>query len=224
MAERFRSPPSPLSWSLLVFRYRNATGMYNHRCCELVVFQHCIRFRLLNQYKQSNQYKIIACVPITLASARHSQETNVLRPLANKGFNTTKHSYGFKLHVIDDQRFPLNWKNTAASVDDYKMTEELLLTVSASHILTDGGYLSESLKTHLFQFNHIDLWTSLRKHMTCSHYKIANSNLLKNLIWYIKTFFNNLNSVACFKHPRIRDSKRAKHSLRVPPSTSMKKF
>lgn len=104
--------------------------------------------------------------------------------------------------VIDNQGFPLNWEITAASVDDRKVTEELLLTVPAKHVLADGGYLSKTLKAQLFRFYHIDLWTPLHKNM--AHHKTVNSSFFKNLRRHIETFFNNLNTIGHFEHPRIR--------------------
>ncbi|MDT7014913.1 transposase [Levilactobacillus namurensis] len=117
---------------------------YNRCCRELVAFERYICFRLLNQYRRLTQYEVIDSAPITLASARRSQEVKALRPLANKGFNAIKqlYFYGFKLHVvIYDQGFPLNWEITEASVDDRKATEELLLTVPAKHVLADAVIL-----------------------------------------------------------------------------------
>ncbi|SMS14814.1 Mobile element protein [Levilactobacillus zymae] len=164
-----------------------------------------IRFRLLMKYKRPALYEIIDSAPITLVSARRSQEAKVLRPIANKGFNATKqlYFYGFKLHVVlNDQGFPLNWEISTASTDDRKVAEELLLTAPNNQVLADGGYLSQPLKERLFKLYHINLWTPLRKNM--AHHKRVNSSLLKNLRRHIETFFNNLNIVGHFEHPGIR--------------------
>jgi len=178
---------------------------YNRRCRELIPIERYIRFRLLMQYQRPALYEIIDSAPMTLVSARRSQEAKVLQLIANKGFNATKrlYFYGFKLHVvIDDQGFPLNWEVTAASTDDRKVAEELLLTVPSSQVLADGGYLSKPMKERLFKLYHINLWTPLRKNM--ANHKAVNSNFLKNLRRHIETFFNNLNTVGHFEHPGIR--------------------
>jgi len=117
---------------------------YNRRCRELIPIECYIRFRLLMQYKRPVLYEIIDSAPMTLVSARRSQEAKVLQSIANKGFNATNrlYFYGFKLHVvINDQGFPLNWEITAASPDDRKVAEELLLTVPRPSV--GGWWLSQ---------------------------------------------------------------------------------
>ncbi|WP_048732875.1 IS982 family transposase [Levilactobacillus koreensis] len=174
---------------------------YNRRCRDLVPAMKLIRDRLLKSYVPKVTYEIIDSAPITLVSARRSNQAKVLRGIANKGYNATKqiYYYGFKLHaVMTNQGYFVNWELTPASVDDRKPVEELLLETPAEEVLADGGYLSRPEQQKLKNY-HIHLWFPLRKNMLGN--KQVNSALLKNQRRHIETGFENLNKVGHFEHP-----------------------
>ncbi|KRL80195.1 transposase [Secundilactobacillus paracollinoides DSM 15502 = JCM 11969] len=180
---------------------------YNRRCRNLLLIMRFIRWQLVRKYSQSSTYEILDSAPMTLASARRSQAASVLHSQANKGFNATKETffYGFKFHIVlNDQGYVMNWELTPASTDDRKVVEELLLTTPCTHILADGGYLSNRLKERLLTVYGIRLWTPVRKNMKQPKEDVS---LLKNLRRHIETVFNNLNTVGHFEHLGIRTLK-----------------
>lgn len=174
---------------------------YNRRCRNLFQAMKLIRCYLLRRYRHNTTYEIIDSAPITLVSARRSNQAKVLRGVANKGFNATKklYYYGFKLHaVMDNNGYFVNWELTPANVDDRKPVEELLREAPAHQVLADGGYLSRPLQQQL-KSQGINLWFPLRKNMWGSNH--VNSAFLKNQRRHIETSFNNLNTVGHFEHP-----------------------
>jgi hypothetical protein len=175
---------------------------YNRRCRQLTLALKIIRIWMLKQYQQSCAYEIIDSAPITLVSARRSNRAKVLRGIANKGYNATKqlYYYGFKLHaVMSNDGYFTDWELTPASVDDRKVTIELLREAPAKYVLADGGYLSRPQQQRLRQEFGIHLWFPLRKNMRRNGQ--VNSSLLKNQRRHIETQFNNLNTVGHFEHP-----------------------
>ncbi|RWZ42512.1 hypothetical protein EQG69_09835 [Levilactobacillus brevis] len=80
----------------------------------------------------------------------------------------------------------------------------MLLTTPCTHILADGGYLSNRLKERLLTVYGIRLWTPVRKNMKQPKEDVS---LLKNLRRHIETVFNNLNTVGHFEHLGIRTLK-----------------
>ncbi|WP_203640204.1 IS982 family transposase [Levilactobacillus wangkuiensis] len=174
---------------------------YNRRCRNLLQIMKLIRWQLLKKYRHNTTYEIIDSAPITLVSARRSNQARVLQGVANKGFNATKqlYYYGFKLHaVMDNNGYFVNWELTAANVDDRKTVEELLGKTPAHQVLADGGYLSRPLQQQL-RTQGINFWFPLRKNMRDSGH--VNSSFLKNQRRHIETGFNNLNTVGHFEHP-----------------------
>ncbi|WP_137631948.1 IS982 family transposase [Secundilactobacillus hailunensis] len=177
---------------------------YNRRCRNLFQIMKVIRQYLLKRYRHDCTYEIIDSAPITLVSARRSNQAKVLRAIACKGYNATKHLYyyGFKLHaVMDNAGYFVNWELTPANVDDRKPVEELLREAPAHQILADGGYLSRTLQKRL-KSQEINFWFPLRKNMRKSGQ--VNSAFLKNQRRHIETGFNNLNIVGHFEHPGTR--------------------
>ncbi|MDQ7936118.1 IS982 family transposase [Lactiplantibacillus sp. WILCCON 0030] len=177
---------------------------YNRRCRDLLQIMKLIRQYLLKRYRHGSTYEIIDSAPITLVSARRSNQAKVLRGVAHKGYNATKqlYYYGFKLHaVMDNDGYFVNWELTPANVDDRKPVEELLREAPAHQVLADGGYLSRKLQERL-KSQGINFWFPLRKNMRKTDH--INSSFLKNQRRYIETGFNNLNIVGHFEHPGTR--------------------
>ncbi|AYM01491.1 IS982 family transposase [Levilactobacillus brevis] len=175
---------------------------YNRRCRQLTMALKLIRIWMLKRYRHESVYEIIDSAPITLVSARRSNRAKVLKGIANKGYNATKrvYYYGFKLHaVMSNDGYFIDWELTPASVDDRKVTIELLREAPAKYVLADGGYLSRPQQQFLRQEFGIHLWFPLRKNMR--HSKQVNSAFLKNQRRHIETCFSNLNKVGHFEHP-----------------------
>ncbi|MFC6165015.1 transposase [Lactiplantibacillus dongliensis] len=109
---------------------------------------------------------MIDSAPITLVSARHSNQAKGLRNIVNKGYNATKQTYyyGFKLHaVLTNGGYFVNWELTSTSIDDHKAAVELLNKSPTKYVLADGGYLSRPLQKFLKQTYGIHLWFPLCK-------------------------------------------------------------
>lgn len=178
---------------------------YNRRCRQLTTVLKLIRLWMLKRYQHGPVYEIIDSAPITLVSARRSNRAKVLKGIANKGYNATKqvYYYGFKLHaVMSNEGYIVDWELTPASVDDRKVTVELLREAPAKYVLADGGYLSRPQQQFLKQRFGIHLWFPIRKNMRQS--KQVNSAFLKNKRRHIETCFSNLDKVGHFEHPGIR--------------------
>ncbi|MCH5463447.1 IS982 family transposase [Lactobacillus sp. LC28-10] len=176
---------------------------YNRRCRDLTFAMKLVRKQLLRKNQPKTTYEVIDSAPITLVSARRSNQAKVLRGIAHKGFNATKnvYYYGFKLHAImNNSGYFLNWELTPANVDDRYVAEELLTRTPAHQVLADGGYLSRSLQKRL-KSEGMNFWFPLRKNMRAA--KQVNSSFLKDQRRKIETGFNNLNIVGHFEHPGI---------------------
>ncbi|WP_137640413.1 IS982 family transposase [Lactobacillus sp. 218-3] len=174
----------------------------NRRCRKLKDAAKPIRLWMLKKFVHEPAYEIIDSAPITLVSARRSNQAKVLRSIANKGYNATKKTYyyGFKLHaVMTNDGYSVNWKLTPASIDDRKAAIELLSKSPTKYVLADGGYLSRPLQEFLKRTYGIHLWFPLRKNMRPSDQ--TNPAFLKNQQRHIETAFNNLNTVSHFEHP-----------------------
>ncbi len=178
---------------------------YNRRCRALGEIMQFIRVTLLSRWVPQAAYEVIDSAPVTLVSARRSQQAKVLTDFADKGYNATKQTYfyGFKLHtVMTNQGYLVAWELTPASTDDRRAAEELLLTAPCRQVLADGGYLSRDLKDHLAMAFGIYLWTPVRKNMPAQ--PKLTTVFLKNQRRHIETVFNNLEMVGHFEHPAIR--------------------
>ncbi len=180
---------------------------YHRRCKDLAQILKLIQAILLKRWATTTpSFEIIDSAPITLASARRSQQAKVLRGIAQKGFNATKgtYYYGLKLHaVMDDQGFFRTWDVTAANVDDRQAAEELLAVAPCRLVLADGGYLSQPLNDRLVTTYGIHLWTPKRRNMAMTDSKVKAA-WCKNHRRRIETGFDNLNTVGHFEHPRIQ--------------------
>ena len=175
---------------------------YNRRCRYLTNALKLIRIWILKQHAHQPIYEIIDSAPIILVSASRSNQAKVLKTIANKRYNDTKriYYYCFKLHaVMTNDGYFVNWELTPASVDDRKVTVELLRNTPTKYVLSDGGYLSRPLQRLLKVRFGIYLWFPLRKNMRQN--RAVNSTFLKNQRRHIETAFNNLNIVGHFEHP-----------------------
>ena len=86
-----------------------------------------------------------------------------------KGKTSVDWFYGFKLHLLLNDRGELIWfQLTAGNVDDRKSLYEMIVSPNSEifgKIFGDKGYLSRPLFEKLLREHHIQLVTGLKKNM-----------------------------------------------------------
>lgn len=142
--------------------------------------------------------------PIRVCHNKRIKRNKVFKGVAEVGKSTMGWFYGFKLHVvINDKGEILNFSITQANVDDREpLKNESFLKAVFGKLFADKGYISEKLTQILF-VNDIHLITNIRNNMKNSlmtlHDKIA---LRKRSV--IETVNDELKNICQVEHSRHR--------------------
>ena len=142
------------------------------------------------------------CIPV--CHNKRIKRNKVFKGYAELGKSTMGWFYGFKLHLICNERGELiNFMLTRANVDDRneqvfnRMTDNVL-----GKIYADKGYISETLFTRLFS-NGIHLVTGLRSNMKNKLMSVYDKIMLRKRS-VIETVNDELKNVAQAVHSRHR--------------------
>ncbi len=142
--------------------------------------------------------------PIRVCNNKRIKRNKVFKGIAAVGKSTMGWFYGFKLHiVINDKGEILNFAITQANVDDREpLKNEGFLKAVFGKLFADKGYISEKLAQILF-VNDIHLITNIRDNMKNSlmtmHDKIT---LRKRSV--IETINDELKNICQVEHSRHR--------------------
>jgi len=142
--------------------------------------------------------------PIRVCNNKRIKRNKVFKGIAAVGKSTMGWFYGFKLHiVINDKGEILNFAITQANVDDREpLKNEGFLKAVFGKLFADKGYISEKLAQILF-VNDIHLITNIRDNMKNSlmtmHDKIT---LRKRSV--IETVNDELKNICQVEHSRHR--------------------
>lgn len=142
--------------------------------------------------------------PIRVCNNKRIKRNKVFKGIAEVGKSTMGWFYGFKLHiVINDKGEILNFAITQANVDDREpLKNEGFLKAVFGKLFADKGYISQKLTDILF-VNDIHLVTSIRNNMKNSLMTMSDKILLRKRS-VIETVNDELKNICLIEHSRHR--------------------
>lgn len=142
--------------------------------------------------------------PIRVCKNKRIKRNKVFKGIAEVGKSTMGWFYGFKLHiVINDKGEILNFAITQANVDDREpLKNEGFLKAVFGKLFADKGYISEKLTNILF-VSGIHLVTSIRNNMKNSLMTMSDKILLRKRS-VIETVNDELKNICQVEHSRHR--------------------
>jgi len=142
--------------------------------------------------------------PIRVCNNKRIKRNKVFKDIAQVGKSTMGWFYGFKLHiVINDKGEVLNFAITQANVDDREpLKNESFLKAVFGKLFADKGYISQNLANILF-VNDIHLITSIRNKMKNSLMTMSDKILLRKRS-VIETVNDELKNICQVEHSRHR--------------------
>jgi hypothetical protein len=141
---------------------------------------------------------------IRVCNNKRIKRNKVFNGIAEVGKSTMGWFYGFKLHmVINDRGEILNFAITQANVDDRDpLKNESFLKAVFGKLFADKGYISEKFTNILF-VNDIHLVTSIRNNMKNSLMSMSDKILLRKRS-VIETVNDELKNICQLEHSRHR--------------------
>ncbi len=142
--------------------------------------------------------------PVKVCGNKRIKRNKVFKDLAKVGKSTMGWFYGFKLHiVINDKGEILSFCVTQANVDDREpLKNEEFLKQIFGKLFGDKGYISEKLQQLLF-VDGIQLITSIRNNMKNSLMTMSDKILLRKRS-IIETVNDELKNICQIEHSRHR--------------------
>lgn len=142
--------------------------------------------------------------PIKVCGNKRIKRNKVFKDVANVGKSTMGWFYGFKLHiVINDKGEILSFCVTQANVDDREpLKNENFLKQIFGKLFGDKGYISEKLHQLLF-VDGIQLITNIRNNMKNSLMTMSDKILLRKRS-IIETVNDELKNICQVEHSRHR--------------------
>ena len=147
---------------------------------------------------------IIDSTPLASCHIKRERQHRTMRGWAAKGKCTMGWFYGFKLHlVINDKGEIIQWKLTPGNVDDRQPLKDKRLTERLfGKLFADRGDISQNLFEMLFVDN-IHLVTKIKKNMKNSLMSLYDKLLLRKRS-VIETVNDELKNVCQIEHTRHR--------------------
>lgn len=142
--------------------------------------------------------------PVRVCKNKRIKNNKVFKDIAKVGKSTMGWFYGFKLHiVINDKGEILSFTITAANVDDREpLKNENFLKDIFGKLFADKGYISKKLENILF-VDGVHLITQLRNNMKNSIMKLSDKiHLRKRSV--IETVNDELKNMCQIEHSRHR--------------------
>lgn len=146
----------------------------------------------------------IDSTPIRACKNKRINQNKVFKDIANIGKSTMGWFYGFKLHiVINDKGELLDFVITQANIDDRApLKEENFLKKIFGSLYADKGYISKELSTLLFDQG-LHLVTGIRNNMKNVMMSMRDKILLRKRS-VIETINDQLKNIAQAEHSRHR--------------------
>ena len=133
---------------------------------------------------------------------KRERQHKVFNTIAQKSKSTMGYFYGFKLHlVINDKGEIIACKLTAGNVDDRAPVDDLIQTLIGK-LFGDKGYISQKLHDKLLQKG-IQLITRIRKNMKNKLVPLIDKLLLRKRA-VIETVNDQLKNICQIEHTRHR--------------------
>jgi len=144
----------------------------------------------------------IDSTPLAVCHNRRIERHKVFDGLAQRGKTSMGWFYGFKLHlVVNDRGDILAFHLTPGNVDD-RQPLPLLSKNLFGKLFGDRGYISKALSTELFE-DGVQLITSLRKNMKNQLLPLHDKLLLRKRS-IIETINDQLKNISQIEHSRHR--------------------
>lgn len=146
----------------------------------------------------------IDSTPIRVCKNKRIKRNKVFKGFAAVGKSTIGWFYGFKLHiVINDRGEIISFAVTQANVDDRNpLKKEGFLRAIFGKLFGDKGYISEKLQKLLF-IEGIELITNIRNNMKNSLMELSDKILLRKRA-VIETVNDELKNICQVEHSRHR--------------------
>ena len=147
---------------------------------------------------------IIDSTPLTACHIKREHSHKTMKGWAAKGKCTMGWFYGFKLHlVINDKGEIIQWRLTPGNVDDREPLKDSTFTERLfGKLFADRGYISQDLFELLF-VNDIHLVTKIKKNMKNSLMNLYDKILLRKRA-VIETVNDELKNICHIEHTRHR--------------------
>jgi transposase len=127
----------------------------------------------------------------------------VFAGLAQRGKTSTGWFFGFKLHLIfNDRGELLNLLLTPGNVDDRKPVPKMVRTLFGK-LFADKGYISKTLRDELLRTFHVQLVTGVRSNMKNALMPLMDKLLLRKRA-IIETIIDQLKNISQIEHSRHR--------------------
>lgn len=133
---------------------------------------------------------------------RREKQHRVFKDIAKKAKSTIGWFFGFKLHlVINDKGELIAFKLTAGNVDDRKPVPDLVANLMGK-LIGDKGYLSQALFDQLFEHG-LQLITKIKKNMKNKLMPFIDKLLLRKRA-VIESVNDQLKNISQIEHTRHR--------------------
>ena len=144
----------------------------------------------------------IDSTPIEVCNIKREKQHCVFKKLAKKAKSTIGWFYGFKLHlVINDKGELMAFKVTAANTSDQEPVPNLVKNLIGK-LVGDKGYISQKLFTNLFQQG-LTLITKVKKNMKNRLMLLSDKILLRKRA-IIECVNDQLKNISQIEHSRHR--------------------
>ncbi|MBE9140921.1 IS982 family transposase [Nodosilinea sp. LEGE 07088] len=134
---------------------------------------------------------------------RRIRRHKVFRGLAARGKTSVDWFFGFKLHLVVNERGELlNIQITPGNTDDRKPVEDLLEGLYGK-VFADRGYVSKALAQRLFETYGIEFFAKPKRNMK-NHLMRLTDKLLARKRAIIETVIDQLKNISQIEHSRHR--------------------
>jgi transposase len=134
---------------------------------------------------------------------RRIRRHRVFKEIAARGKTSMDWFFGFKLHLVVNERGELlNFTLTPGNVDDRKPVPNLLKHLFGK-VFADRGYVSQSLAQHLFEHYGIEFFAKPKRNMKNKLMRLTDK-LLSRKRAIIETIFDQLKNISQIEHSRHR--------------------
>ena len=200
--------------------YRNFKAYYLEYVCKYLIsdFPHLLSYSrfvelmptivvplaayLKKHYGNSRGIAYIDSTKLPVCHHKRMSRNSVFKGLAAIGKSTMGWFYGFKLHLIVNERGEfLSVKLTEGNVDDRKPLPDMCQTLMGK-LFGDKGYISQSLHDELLE-NNLELITSIRSNMKPQLLTLIDKLLLRKRS-VIETINDQLKNISQIEHSRHR--------------------
>ncbi len=134
---------------------------------------------------------------------RRIQQHKVFKHLAARGKTSVDWFFGFKLHlVVNDKGELLNFTLTPGNIDDRTPVPKLLQQLFGK-VFADKGYVSQKLAKQLLAMTGVQLITKLRRNMNNRLMALSDRLMLRKRA-IIETVIDQLKNISQIEHSRHR--------------------